>query len=128
MSEHKRGEKDKDGVQECQRAGCTARRYGQVWQRKKGGHWRALAVGVLCTGTDAPKPKALEWYGDGKLLYLAKRIVVAGITDADKPCYWIAGGSDDETSKPYESIADCMQDAESEVRRLLREAGVKIDG
>lgn len=126
MSKHKWGEKDKDDARTCVRAGCNVRKSPtNWWQRKKGGRWYADSF-PPCTGTDAPKPKALEWYGDGKLLYLAKRIVVAGITDADKPCYWIAGGSDDETSKPYESLAACMQDAEAEVRRLLREAGVVL--
>lgn len=30
-------------------------------------------------------------------------------------------------SDPYESILDCMQDCEAEVRRLLREAGVVVE-
>lgn len=29
-------------------------------------------------------------------------------------------------SQPYESLADCMADCESEVRRLLKEAGVEV--
>lgn len=36
--------------------------------------------------------------------------------------------NDDVTeSKPYQSIEDCEQDAESEVRRLLKEAGVTLE-
>jgi len=30
-------------------------------------------------------------------------------------------------SKVYESLVDCMQDGESEVRRLLKEAGVDFE-
>lgn len=68
---------------------------------------------------------------------MAERLEWNGVTLRLGPFVLAEVGRDDQrraryrigrkvASDPYESMVDCMQDCESEVRRLLKEAGVEV--
>jgi hypothetical protein len=69
----------------------------------------------------------LEWRGDALWLgdfVLGETKRVTGVTGVTRTWRYWAGRNQSEL---YESISECQQDCESEVRRLLKTAGVEIE-
>jgi len=68
----------------------------------------------------------LTWEDRGlKLGIWELAYVMSGSRDEKRYMYVIDSGH--VVSEEYESEADCRQDCETEVRRLLREAGVTLE-
>lgn len=53
-------------------------------------------------------------------------LILAGTTLERRGWEYRISSTDGLSGGPYESLSDARQDAESEVRRLLKEAGVEL--
>lgn len=67
----------------------------------------------------------LEWNGNA----VQMGPFVLGFTESmsGRHRFVVRNGRQDKPSDAYESLVDCMQDCESEVRRLLKEAGCEVE-
>lgn len=69
----------------------------------------------------------LEWHGDELKLGGRRGWTLGAVRKKERGMWFAVPNRDAETRTGYERVTDAMQDLESEVRRLLKEAGVVLE-